>query len=170
MRRHVAKRFEHTRLGVPTRVCRPRFALGETRLDIKKLLTLLMTVRDDQARMVCARGVELHAPELQHLRNDKPRLLQLRVGAFEIHLAVIRPAVVGRDHPAEPEVFRHQRIHVYRIDRIPPEYGRGRLLFAVPARAVAAVDVMIAGDPLIGLFCGKNARRKEAAKTGDCER
>jgi len=56
--------------------------------------------------------------------------------------------MIGRHHPAEPKIFGHQRIHLYRIDRIAAQYWRGRLLLTVPAGAVAAMDVMIARDPL----------------------
>ena len=115
--------------------------------------------------MICSRSIELHTPELYNLGHHQARLFELGVGHVEIHLAVVRPTVIGRDHPAETKVFRHQRVHLDRIDGVAAEDGRRRLLLAVPTGAIAAVDMVIAGDPARRCFLSVTGRGVTAKKS-----
>ena len=60
-------------------------------------------------------------------------------------LAVVRAAMIGRDHPVEAETARHHSIHRNWIDRIAANVRcRGRRLI-IPSSAESAMDVVISG-------------------------
>ena len=111
------------------------------------MLRFVMRVRHDDARVVRARRIQFHTIELDHLGYGAPGQHEFGPRAFEIDLAVVGAAVIGRHHPSEAVRLAHECIHGDRINRITTDDRGRRTRVVVPPDAIPAVDVMIAGQP-----------------------
>ena len=158
-RLHVRKRLPPERRRPPAGVggTGPVLVGVETALYPVQHRRLVLGAGNDQGVVVHARHVELHAVELEHLGNELARQGQLAVRLLQVHLRVIRAAVVGRHHPAQTEPSRHRRVPRGRIEGVPP-LDRGRRTAAVVVSgAPVAVDVRVAGQPF-ALRSGRGQR------------
>ena len=168
---HIAQRLDHLGFGVARRVGRPRLPLGKTGLKVAELVALAGSARQDHAAMVACRRVELHAIELQHFGHGDARAFELGIGLFVVQLRMQRPAMIGRDDPAQPVFARHLGIGGDRIAPVLPDQWRrrgcriGGVGFVISAEP--AVNVMIPGKPYatagIIRHCGGLLRLDRAA-------
>lgn len=143
----VLERLDRLHLRIARRIAGKRLMLSIAMLDLVERLGLVMRVGYDEAAVVGAGRVELHPIELDDLRHHRSRLEKLRIRQLQVDLAVVGPAVIGRDHPGEAEVSRHQCVHRSGIDRVTPDDRRGRIGRPVPSDTVPAVDVVVAREP-----------------------
>ncbi|MNH98829.1 hypothetical protein D3C73_515790 [compost metagenome] len=150
-RPHVLERGDHAALDVARRIARPGVALGEALLDVEQRLPLGIGMRHDQAGVIAARRVELHAVELQHLGHVAARLQQLRIGLVVIDLGMVRAAMVGRHHPGEAVIARLLGVDRYAVPAVLAQQGRrdggGINRVFLIGGAEAAVDVVIPRQP-----------------------
>ena len=144
---HLAQRLEHARLGIPLGIPRPGLTLVEAALDAMQVVRLFVRVRHDQAGVIRTRCIEFHAEELENFRYGGARLEQLGIGMLEVDLRMLGSAVIGGHHPVEPEAPCHDGVHGYGINGIAAHDWRGRIARAIPADAIAAVNVVITGEP-----------------------
>lgn len=117
--------------------------------------------------MIHRRHVELHAVKLQKIRHELARFLELYVSVGEIELRVVRPAVVGRHHPAQTVLKSLLRIHWRRVDGITPLEGFRGILAAVVAGTPVAVNVGVTRQPpallrILGRQPGGNREPQQA--------
>ena len=148
---HHFQRVDHAAFGIPRLVGWPWLTLGKAGFDAAQLVALVAGEGDDQARMIAGRGIEFHAIENQHFRHGGPRLVHFRPGLFVIQLAMVGPAVIGADHPAQAELARHLGVATDRIAAILAQQRDRRRLRAgrvgLVMGAELTVDMMVAGQP-----------------------
>ena len=127
----------------------------EAAFDVVQHRRLVLAVRNDERVMIHRRHVELHAVELQHLRNHLARRLQLRIRARQVQLRMIRTAVIRCHHPRQAVHPRAVRVDRRRVAAVDADDRLRRVLRLVVVRAPVAVDVRVAGEPLALRFEGR---------------
>ena len=171
-RLHVLQRPPPEPRRLPARVggAGPVLVRVEAALDLVQHRRLVLGPGNDQGVVVHARHVELHAVELEHLGNELARQGQLAVRLLQVHLGVVRAAVIGHHHPAQTEAPRHHRVPRRGVEGVPPLDRDRRTGAVVRAGAPVTVDVRIAGQPLpVRGRCGQGETGHPAQHAGPDE-
>ena len=130
---------------------RARAASTVAALDMPQRFTLAGELGNDQAGVLGARGVELHAVEQDQVRNFGPRLKQLGIGLIGVDRRMQRSAVIRRHHPRKTIAPGHHGVLDDGVVPVAPELWRRRNVrrrgIRRILRAEPAVDVVITGQP-----------------------
>ena len=167
---HVAERLYHPGLAIAGGIGGESVAFGEAGFNLAQLVPLGRTIGHDQAGMLPARHIELHAVEQGKVRHRPARRDDIGPGPRVVQRRMMGPAMIGRDHPVQPELPRLLRIHEDAVAGIAADDRSGRSVGMIGIdgimRAVNAVHMMIACQPLalrrLGRLCRRGCGQAEA--------
>ena len=147
---HVGEGLDHPSLLVAGRVHGPGLELVEAALKVRQVLPLLGAVGDDDAGMVCARGVQLQAEEEDQVGDFPAGLQDFGVGEVPVHAGVVRSPVVRRRHPRQAVLAGHAGVGGDGVVRVAANHRLRRLggiRSRLPVDAELGMDMVVARQP-----------------------